>query len=56
MSPEVTALVPGGIAKEISAAQAARILGKLTPSSAAGLARAELAAEFLQHEWPKACG
>src|ERR1700683_5067647 len=41
-------LVPGGIAKEISAAQAARILGQVTPSSAVALARAELAAEFLQ--------
>ena len=41
-------LVPGGIAKEISAAQAARILGQVTPSGAAGLARAELAAEFLE--------
>ena len=41
-------LVPGGHQKEISAAQAARILGQVTPSGAAGLARAELAAEFLQ--------
>jgi transposase len=39
-------LVPGGIAKEISAAQAARILGQATPSGAVALARAELAAEF----------
>ena len=39
-------LVPGGTSKEISAAQAARILGQVTPSGAAGLARAELAAEF----------
>ena len=39
-------LVPGGIAKEISAAQAARIPGQVTPSGAVGLARAELAAEF----------
>jgi transposase len=41
-------LVPGGIAKEISAAQAARILGQVTPAGAVELARAELAAEFLQ--------
>jgi hypothetical protein len=41
-------LVPGGISKEISAAQAARILGQVTPSGAVGLARAELAAEFLE--------
>ena len=41
-------LVPGGTSKEISAAQAARILGQVTPSGAAGLARAELAAEFLE--------
>jgi transposase len=39
-------LVPGGIAKEISAAQAARILGQATPSGAVEVARAELAAEF----------
>ena len=39
-------LVPGGDPKEISAAQAARILGQVTPSGAAGPARAELAAEF----------
>jgi transposase len=41
-------LVPGGTAKQISAAQAARILGQATPSGAVGLARAELAAEFLE--------
>jgi transposase len=41
-------LVPGGHPKEISAAQAARILGQVTPSGAVELARAELAAEFLQ--------
>ena len=39
-------LVPGGISKEISAAQAARILGQATPSGAVEVARAELAAEF----------
>jgi transposase len=40
-------LVPGGHAKEISAAQAARILEQVTPSGAVAVARAELAAEFL---------
>jgi transposase len=41
-------LVPGGHPKEISAAQAARILDQLTPSGAVALARAELAADFLE--------
>jgi transposase len=40
-------LVPGGHPKEISAAQAARILERTSPSGAVALARAELAAEFL---------
>ena len=40
-------LVPGGHQKEISAAQAARILESAAPSGAVALARAELAAEFL---------
>src|SRR5207249_4555120 len=40
-------LVPGGVAKEISAAQAARILEQAAPSGAVAQARAELAAEFL---------
>jgi hypothetical protein len=40
-------LVPGGHPKEISAAQAARILEQVTPSGGVALARAELAAEFL---------
>jgi len=40
-------LVPGGHPKEISAAQAARILGQVTPSGSVASARAELAAEFL---------
>jgi transposase len=40
-------LVPGGHSKEISAAQAARILEQVTPSGAVAAARAELAAEFL---------
>jgi transposase len=40
-------LVPGGHSKEISAAQAARILEQVTPSGAVARARAELAAEFL---------
>jgi transposase len=39
-------LVPGGHSKEISAAQAARILEQATPSGAVAVARAELAAEF----------
>ena len=41
-------LVPGGISKEISAAQATRILEQASPSGAVDLARAELAAEFLE--------
>jgi len=41
-------LVPGGHPKEISAAQAARILEQASPSGAVDRARAELAAEFLQ--------
>ena len=40
-------LVPGGHAKEISAGQAARILGQITPSGAVARARCELAAGFL---------
>jgi transposase len=40
-------LVPGGHSKEISAAQAAKILEQVTPSGAVARARAELAAEFL---------
>jgi transposase len=40
-------LVPGGVPEEITAAQAARILGSATPSGAAGQARGELAAELL---------
>jgi transposase len=40
-------LVPGGYPGEISAAQATRILEPAAPSGAVGLARAELAAEFL---------
>ena len=40
-------LTPGGHSKEISAAQAAKILERVTPSGAAALARAELAADFL---------
>jgi transposase len=40
-------LVPGGLSKEISAAQAARILEQASPSGAVAVARAELAAEFL---------
>ncbi len=41
-------LVPGGIAKEITAAQATQILDAITPSGAVEVARHELAAEFLQ--------
>jgi transposase len=40
-------LVPGGHSKEISAAQAAKILEQATPCGAVALARHELAAEFL---------
>jgi transposase len=40
-------LVPGGIRKEISAGQAARILEQVRPSDAVVKARCELAAEFL---------
>ncbi|HCU96440.1 MAG TPA: IS110 family transposase [Actinobacteria bacterium] len=40
-------LVPGGHQKEITAAQATRILEQAAPSGAVELARAELAAEFL---------
>src|SRR5262249_29524957 len=40
-------LIPGGHPREISAAQAARILEGVTPSGAVARARCELAAEFL---------
>jgi transposase len=40
-------LVPGGIRKEITAAQARRILHEVRPSGAVAEARCELAAEFL---------
>src|SRR5215813_7260956 len=40
-------LVPGGVGKEISAGQAARILEQLRPSDAVVTARCELAGEFL---------
>ena len=40
-------LVPGGHPKEISAAQAAKILEQAAPSGAVARVRAELAAEFL---------
>ena len=40
-------LVPGGLAKEISAAQAAEILEQAAPSGAVAQARAGLATEFL---------
>jgi transposase len=40
-------LVPGGVPEEITAAQAARILGSAKPSGTAGQARRELAGELL---------
>jgi transposase len=44
-STPCSGLVPGGYPKEISAAQATRILEPAAPSGAVALARAELAAE-----------
>jgi transposase len=41
-------LIPGGTGKEITAAQAEKILQSITTSGAVAMARAELAAEFLQ--------
>jgi transposase len=41
-------LVPGGIAKQITAAQATTVLEQTEPSGAAALARYELAVEFLE--------
>jgi len=41
-------LVPGGVSKEITAGQAARVLDQLTPSGAVAQARCELAAAFLE--------
>jgi transposase len=40
-------LVPGGVPDEITAAQAARILERVTPSGVAGQARIDLAADLL---------
>jgi transposase len=40
-------LVPGGFSKEISAAQAARVLESVTPAGAIAQARCELAGQFL---------
>jgi transposase len=40
-------LVPGGFRKEITAGQAARVLGQVTPSGAIAQARRELAGQFL---------
>ena len=40
-------LIPGGVSKRISAAQAAHLLEQLRPSGAVEAARCELAAEFL---------
>jgi transposase len=41
-------LIPGGFAKEISAAQAARVLDHIKPDGASATARAELAAELIE--------
>ncbi len=41
-------LVPGGVGKAITAGQAARILGSMTPPDAVAAARCELAAVFLE--------
>jgi transposase len=41
-------LVPGGVSKRISAAQAAHVLESITPSGTVAAARCELAAEFLE--------
>jgi transposase len=41
-------LVPGGVRKEITAAHAARLLEAAEPSGAAGMARLELASDFLE--------
>jgi transposase len=46
-STPCSGLIPDGHPKEISAAQATRILESAAPSGAVALARAELAAEFL---------
>jgi transposase len=40
-------LVPGGFSKEISAGQAARVLGQIAPAGAIAAARCELAGQFL---------
>jgi transposase len=40
-------LIPGGVSKRISAAQAAHLLANVTPSGAVAAARCELAAEFV---------
>jgi transposase len=41
-------LIPGGVAKQITAGQAAHILESITPADAVAAARCELAAEFTQ--------
>ncbi len=41
-------LVPGGVSKTITAGQATRILGSITPPDAVAAARCELAAAFLE--------
>jgi transposase len=41
-------LIPGGVSKEITAGQAARILASITPADAVAAARCELAAQFTE--------
>jgi transposase len=41
-------LIPGGVSKRITAGQAARILGSITPAGAVAAARCELAAELTE--------
>src|SRR6266571_2856359 len=41
-------LIPGGVCKEITAAQAAQILASITPADAVAVARLQLAAEFTE--------
>ena len=40
-------LVPGGVAKAITAGQAAQVLGSITPPDAVAVARRDLAAAFI---------
>ena len=48
-------LVPGGVGKEITAPQAARVLEQVAPSGAVQQARWELAAELLDRPAPHRC-